>query len=105
MEERNVSVRAALGCAVCLILSLTGCAGPTTPFGAINGFGAFAKVVSSKFFGGMPSGTHIRFTPRRQVLHDRTTFDIVIDDPGGIPDSYNILFIYNGRDMTNSFLR
>lgn len=105
MDVRTKRTMSALGCAAYLILTLTGCAGPTTPFGAINGFGSLAKVVSSKFFGGMPSGTHIRFTPRRQVLHDRTTFDVVIDDPVGIPDSYNLLFIYNGRDMTSSFLR
>jgi hypothetical protein len=105
MEERTLRATAALGSAVFLILSLTGCAGPTTPFGAINGFGSFAKVVSSKLFGGVASGTHIRFTPRRQVLHDRMTFDIIIDDPEGIPDSYSLLFIYNGRDMTSSFLR
>jgi hypothetical protein len=95
----------ALMAALCLIMGLTGCAGPTTPFGALNGFGDAAEKVGAALFGGLPSGTHIRFTPRRQVLHDRTTFDVIIDDPSGVPEDHKLVFIYNGKDMTASFLR
>lgn len=87
------------------MLGLTGCAGPTTPFGAVNGFGKFVDKITAKIFSGLPSGTHIRFSPRRQILHGRADFDVIIEDSAGVPEDHHLVFIYNGQDMTSSFLK
>lgn len=95
----------AQGLALCLILGLTGCAGPMTPFGAVNGFGKFVDKVTAKVLSGISSGTNIRFSPRRQILHGRADFDVIIEDPAGVPENHHLVFIYNGQDVTSSFLK
>lgn len=46
----------------------------------------------------------ITFTPKRQILHAGTTFDVLVDDPEGIPTNYEIMLLYNGIDLTSKFM-
>ena len=98
MRGKNLRLAAALG----LVLSLTACAGPSTPFGALNGLGLRVdKLLHTRAFG---EGPRIRFTPRRQVLHDRVDFDVTVEDPLGIPKDYRLRLLYNAIDVSDAFL-
>jgi hypothetical protein len=80
-----------------------GCAGPTTPFGGLNGFGKLVEVIKEK----TGAGTHnpvITFEPHHQLFHDKATLDIVIEDPKGVPRDHRLVLIYNGLDVTSTFL-
>lgn len=46
----------------------------------------------------------IHFSPDRQVLHDRTTFQIRIEDNLGIQASPDVTILYNGQDLTDKFM-
>lgn len=90
---------------LCLILSFSimGCAGPMTPFGAINGFGTKAQSIVAGMLSGAPD-SRIRFSPHRQYLHGANNFSVIIEDPLGVPDSAHIKVVYNGVDVSHSFL-
>lgn len=87
---------------ICLAMGLCACAGPTTPFGALNGLGKRIEKLSLTV--GLPTNARIHFTPHRQFLHDRTTFDVLLEDPAGIPEGYSLRMSYNGLDVTGAFL-
>jgi len=85
-----------------LLLSLfgIGCAGPATPFGALN-WPSF--LVGEKALSKTP-GYNIRFFPARQVLHGSTDLELIIDDADGVLESPKVQISYNGKDVTSSFL-
>lgn len=105
-----------------MVSSLTGCAGPTTPFGAIH---ALAKPNKRNFIDMKiaseksekeekldknkrmpaefkPTTPRIYFYPRKQVLHSKTDLTVQIYDPKGIHPDYRAYVFYNGYDVTNS---
>jgi hypothetical protein len=85
-------------------LAATGCAGPTTPFGALPLSFAQAVVAEGADREVTPLTPSITFNPRRQILHGRTRLSIVIKDPRGIPRDYDFMITYNGIDVTRRFL-
>lgn len=86
-----------------LLLSLfgIGCAGPATPFGALNW---------PSFLGGEDKtttktpGYNLRFFPERQVLHGSTDLELIIDDADGVSETPKLQLSYNGKDVTSNFL-
>src|SRR6185312_10917295 len=90
-----------------LIMSglLSGCVGPMTPFGATPTFGPRA---STEIPAGKPAldrrAARVRFSPERQVLHDQSSFSIILEDPQGVPEDYRLQVSYNGIDVTRAFL-
>src|SRR5690348_6937563 len=87
-----------------LIFLLPGCAGPTSPFGAINSVSKKAvKIVNEMRSPAAPSA-RLLFYPHHQVWHDVSDFKIVIEDLKGVPDNPDLKLIYNGIDVTRSFL-
>src|SRR5665213_779033 len=93
---------------VCLVFGVclsAGCAGPMSPFGAINpGHSALSEDAASKPMNIAKSGARVRFSPDRQVLHGATNFSVIIEDPEGVPEDYKLVVNFNGRDVTRSFL-
>lgn len=91
----------------CLImLSLSGCAGPMSPFGAIN---VWFKRTLNVGGNGSAEGwdgksARVRFVPTHQVLHGAFDFAIEIDDPAGVPLNFYLKLIYNGVDSSSRFL-
>ncbi len=100
--------------AACLF---SGCAGPTTPFGAVplkksaipslpqddeedDDDRMVASVQDPKNY----AHPRIVFSPKRQLLHDKAKFSLIIEDPQGIPKDFEIMVIYNGIDVTKKFL-
>ncbi len=84
---------------------LLGCAGPTTPFGALNIF--HSKSTASQLqetTGLVSSGPTIRFVPKHQVLHGPASFKVIIEDPNGVPDDSRISLFYNGFDVSDRFM-
>ena len=96
-------------------LSLTGCAGPSTPLGAPwatdssqvkNGPLSFIASIF-KISGRKPDAmaANIRIYPQRQILHRPSPMTVVVEDLGGIRANYKLVVRYNGLDVTPSFLR
>lgn len=85
-------------------LGLAGCAGPMSPFGAIHGFGIKAKTIYSQIVPSTGDGAILHFSPQRQVLHGASSFSVVIEDPEGVPDDFQLNLIYNGEDVTEQFM-
>lgn len=88
-----------------LAISLTGCAGPMTPFGAIHDVGRFGRFAFEKETETLSRGPRISFSPERQVLHDATPLSITIDDPLGIPSDYRLRILFNNVDVSTQYLR
>ncbi len=91
---------------VCLSLGLftTGCAGPMTPFGAVQSLGSKASHLMDKILPARSSLSRLRFHPARQVLHTSTPFSIVIEDANGVPEDFELTLIYDGEDVSRQFL-
>lgn len=104
-----------------IALLLSGCAGPTTPLGAIHSFGKpnkkdYIKIKTQKSSededeGGTPvrglastsdETPKIYFYPGKQVLHQISDLNIQIYDPKGINPDYKTYVFYDGYDITNS---
>ncbi len=86
-----------------LILGLlTGCAGPTTPFGPVELFSAKSKQNDARWDA---TNVQIHFTPERQNLHKSSAFTVHIHDPQGVPENYRLTLTYNGIDSTNNLLK
>lgn len=84
---------------------LTACAGPMSPFGAINNL-IHNKAANAEADEDRGDGrVKISFTPERQVLHEATSFRVKIEDPDGVPKGSIIKVIYNGVDVTQAFTR
>ncbi len=95
-----------------LALQGVGCAGPTTPFGALRLFSKDSAETEARgpasFFGKdfelEEANPSVHFYPPRQVLHTRTTFAVEIEDPKGVSEDPQIALFYNGFDVTKQFL-
>src|SRR5690242_5307979 len=82
-----------------------GCAGPTTPFGALSLVRKAASVEASDSSAPTAkSRAQVHFSPDRQVLHGATNFSVIIDDPEGVPEDLNLKINYNGLDVSQEFL-
>lgn len=79
-----------------------GCAGPASPFGAMN-WPSFLGGPKESADGSTP-GYRLRFIPERQVLHGSTDLEIVIEDADGVGESPKLEISYNGKDVTSNFL-
>lgn len=84
------------------LIFLTGCAGPTTPFGGLDFwtgdghfFNAFAEVPA----------LNLEISPGRQVLHKSSSIKIEYTPTGTSKDDVKINVIYNHRDVTKAFER
>lgn len=97
-------------------LSLGACAGPTTPLGAITALHpsqateesrhAVGIVTQTRHFASIePEAPEIDFHPRRQVLHGKRAVTVQIRDHSGARGDYDFHVLYNGRDVTRSFLK
>jgi len=80
---------------------LCGCAGPTTPLGAVW----VVKVPERAKAEHNWDRAKISFFPPRQVLHGPAPMMITIHDPDGIHADHELRVQYNGKDVTDSFLR
>lgn len=112
------------------LICLLGCAGPTTPFGAVSvtetinkieqkiskreeawNFSASKAVRSPQNLENslvervVRSEPKIFFKPERQVLHKKSLFSMMIEDPEGITKNHDLKVFYNGFDVTQSLLR
>lgn len=98
--------------------SLSACAGPTTPFGAIHDLlfasktklpvspdkSNEAKELQGEFFSPQAlSKATISFYPERQLLHKTSDFKVKITDPEGIPSEAEIKIFYQEYDVTETF--
>lgn len=81
------------------MMMTVGCAGPATPFGAVN----WPSFLPSLKKSDVP-GYRITFFPERQVLHNASDLDIILDDADGVSENPKIQVSYNGIDVTSSFL-
>ena len=91
-----------------------GCAGPTTPLGAVRAYfpnGGRLPHFLERSLGSLDSFTfpsappQIHFNPRRQVLHRAHPLTVTIEDSAGINDDFELQVAYNGFDVSGSFLR
>lgn len=94
-------------CSRLLIVSLlagyvVGCAGPTTPFGALAL--RAGKALSLDFEKAEETQARVRFLPERQVLHAAADFQVILEDPKGIPNDFYLSVSYNGLDVSQEFL-
>lgn len=92
---------------VCLSLGvfLAGCAGPMSPFGAIQGMGSKVSKLVEKAIPSRSASTRLRFHPQHQVLHASTPFSVIIEDAYGVPEDFELTLVYNGEDVSQEFLR
>lgn len=90
-----------MGMAACL---LSACAGPMTPFGALNTVHRLPEAEAEGDSLGK-SDVKIEFSPRRQVLHGQSPITIVIQDKKGVPENFLLRVSYNGIDVTSQFMR
>jgi soluble lytic murein transglycosylase-like protein len=51
------------------------------------------------------SDVKIKFFPRDQVLHGKSSFTVIVDDPAGLTYDYRVRLFYNSLDVTDKFLR
>lgn len=111
------TVLARIFCAsVCigLLAILSGCAGPTTPFGPLSESEAVKKKKAAwkavdqslklvtKVERKLEEPT-IDFNPTRQVLHGPTNFKVRIRDPLGVPPEHRVVVLHNGYDVSPAF--
>lgn len=92
---------------ISLAFWVLGCAGPTTPFGAVH---TIKKPSKKSFLEARkthetivkPSTPRMYFYPQKQVLHTSSDLIIQIQDPKGVDYGYQFHIYYNGYDVTNS---
>lgn len=85
-------------------IALAGCAGPMTPFGALNGFGKHAQALFAQVLPATSDGPSLYFYPSSQVLHTAMPFSIIIEDADGVPEDFELTLTYNGEDVTAVFM-
>lgn len=90
-----------LGLSIIALLSI-GCAGPASPFGAIN-WPSFLGQSLENTDGSTP-GYRMQFMPERQVLHGSTNLEIILEDADGVAENPKLEISYNGKDVTSTFL-
>ncbi|HTL12913.1 MAG TPA: lytic transglycosylase domain-containing protein, partial [Bdellovibrionota bacterium] len=96
-----------------LLLVSTGCAGPNTPLGAVSWVSpelaeaAVAEEATSSTElreAASPYAPRVSFRPDRQVLHTSTPLEIVVRDPFGSVENYDLTVLYDGLDVSGRFL-
>lgn len=86
-------------------LFATGCAGPTSPFGALHSLTLLSKTPTTN--GKMTdqsSPIQIRFLPKRQILHSKSDLIVEISDAKNIPQLQNVKVFFNSVDVTSTFI-
>lgn len=108
------------------LAAISGCAGPTTPLGAIwelhpptqdspplsqveeeedaAPHAAPARGLASVLSFGRDRDPKIQFDPPHQVLHGPHALKVIVDDPLGVHEGYGFEVRYHGHDVTRSFL-
>jgi hypothetical protein len=89
-------------------LALMGCAGPYHPFGSHDQLFQSQKK-SEKPVRNLAHVSHhsqakIKFTPEKQNLHGPEQFSIIIEDPSEVLSTSQVNILYNGKNITKSFL-
>ncbi len=90
---------------ILIFICLTGCAGPMSPFGAIN---QDDKPTLEEFTSGRKTeaqGLSVIFTPDRQVLHSKSKLEITINSSDKIQESHLFKIYYNSKDVTDAYLK
>ncbi len=82
---------------------LVSCAGPYTPFGAVNSYNS--KSTNFLDLEENPLEVKISLFPERQVLHRVEDFKILIEDVENIPDNYVFEVYYDRKNITKDFLK
>jgi soluble lytic murein transglycosylase-like protein len=85
-----------------VLVLLSACAGPMTPFGALHSLRSLPLIGA---LADLESPARIRFFPEHQVLHDSQRLTLRVDDPEGIPERYSVQILYNNRDVTSQFMK
>lgn len=96
-------------------LTLTGCAGPHTPLGAIWTLNVPKLVLKPgsvqepiRYLASSETQLpRLRINPSRQILHGPATLTITIDESNEItgPEAFELRVFYNGIDVSQSFIR
>ena len=97
-----------------LLISITdfsGCAGPTTPLGAVWTVLPIEQPSIESLMGFSVSKSEttdslspkIKLTPGKQVLHGPAPIKVMIEDANGGFSNYRFTVMYNGVDVTRSF--
>lgn len=84
---------------------ITGCAGPMSPFGAVN---TGSEPTLEEFTSDQKAeydNHSVTFIPDRQVLHSNAKLEIKIDSTDKIQDSHVFKIYYNSKDVTKSYLK
>ncbi|MCB0341504.1 MAG: transglycosylase SLT domain-containing protein [Bdellovibrionales bacterium] len=102
-----------------LTLLVSGCVGPTTPFGALEGL-ALPKKNQSEMLNATNTGATedssgdeqiaslqptVEFSPGRQILHRPIDFRVTVKDPESVPESAQLRVYYNGYNVSKTFLK
>ena len=90
---------------------LGGCAGPTTPLGAIwaitpqKSSSAATRAEHAERTPASSKAPSIRFSPDQQVLHGPSHMKLIVENIHNNTSEYDLTVLYNGFDVTTSFLR
>lgn len=86
---------------------LCSCAGPTSPFGAVNKLTPVEKTHTDISLVALETDNNysVDFYPKQQFYHKRDTLRLDIKGKDKIPNIKNLRLIYNATDLTELFLK
>jgi hypothetical protein len=89
-------------------LFFMGCAGPTSPFGAMDTLSSIEETLQENLSHLLPSEKkyskpQFKISPDFQVLHKKSPLVLTINDPQGIPDDFHLRVYFNGYEITSEF--
>jgi hypothetical protein len=87
---------------ILVLIFLTGCAGPATPFGALK-FWTKPKIAFSDEAKTTDPNVFVEFKPGTQRFHHLNQFQVDITDLRGIKDSNQLLVFYNDQEVSDAF--
>lgn len=89
------------------LLALLGCAGPTSPLGAISLYSLFSVSDRGLRFSilGSDSGVNAAFEPNTMVLHRAQDLTLHVTDSHEIRPGYRLKVFYNLLDVSDSFFK
>lgn len=79
------------------LIALCGCAGPTSPFGALTGFEPQVQPLRDR---PQESTVPVEFSPQRKIYHKPYEFEVNLKDRHRASGS-EIQIIYNGKDLSD----
>lgn len=88
---------------LCLGILMTACAGPYSPFGALNSWPT--KFTAVLDVDKNPIEKKFSFYPQKQNLHRVSDLQVVIEDNQVIPENFVLEIYYNNKDITQDFLK